>query len=115
MHSTAYEEITADSGVEARLREREAILESIIAMEEADQDRSDLIKRTYAITVVNRLWTALIADLGSSQNQYPRELKAQLISIGIFILRQCEAMRNDDSKDFSFIVEISQILEKGLA
>lgn len=114
MHS-AYEEITADSGSEARLHEREAFLQAIVAMEEADQAPGDTAKRVEAISMVHRLWTSLIADLGSVENQYPRELKAQLISIGIFILRHCEAMRTDEGKDFTAVVEISRILEKGLS
>ena len=111
----AYDEVAAESGTEARLREREAFLQAIVAMEEADDSPSDADKRTLAISMVHRLWTTLIADLGSVHNQYPRELKAQLISIGIFILRQCESMRTDDSKEFSALIEISRILEKGLA
>ncbi|MCG6859117.1 MAG: flagellar biosynthesis regulator FlaF [Salaquimonas sp.] len=114
MHN-AYDEIAADSGTEARLREREALLQSIVAMEEADRNPSDAVRRTNAIVAVNRLWSTLVTDLASAQNQYPRELKAQLISIGIFVLRQCEAMRTDENKDFAAIVDISRTLEKGLA
>ena len=111
----AYEEIAADSGSEARLREREALLQSIVAMEEADLNPSDPAKRMNAIVLVNRLWTVLVSDLASAQNHYPRELKAQLISIGFFIMRQLDAVRNDETKDFAAIVEISRTLEQGLA
>ena len=111
----AYEEITADSGADARLREREALLHSIVAMEEADQAPSDAVKRAQAVSQVSRLWTVLVSDLASAQNQYPRELKAQLISIGFFVLRHLEAVRTDETKDFAAIIEICQTLEKGLA
>ena len=112
---TAYDEIVSDSAGEARLHEREAILHTIAVMEDADRDPSSAAKRTDAVVAVTRLWTSLIADLASVQNQYPNELKARIISIGLFVLRHCEAARNDETKDFAAVIEISRMLEKGLA
>lgn len=114
MHSS-YAEIIEDSAEQGRSSEREALLHSIAVMEDADRDRSNPGKRAMAIYTVNRLWAMMLEDLASPQNGYPPQLRAQIVSIGIFILRQCEVLRSDRTKDFSVIAEISRIIEKGLA
>lgn len=112
--NTAYDEILEESAGESRSREREAMRASIEAMEEADRNPGDPAARANAIFLTSRLWSALLEDLASADNGYPDELKAQIISIGIFVLRQCEALRSDTEKDFAAIAEISRILEEGL-
>ena len=114
VHSS-YAEILDDSAVESRSRESRAMRLSITAMEEADADRVNNVKRSTEIYTVSRLWSALLEDIASPQNAYPAELKAQIISIGIFILRECEALRRDTRRDFETLTEICRIIEKGLA
>lgn len=111
----SYAEILEDSASQSRSQEREAMSLSISAMEAADADPSNPGKRATAIFTVSRLWTTLLEDLATPDNAYPSQLKAQLISIGIFILRQCEALRQDPKKDFETLTDISRIIEKGLA
>ena len=112
---SSYAEIIDDSAEHGRSSEREALLLSIVAMEEADRDPSNPGKRANAIYAVSRLWATLLEDLASPQNGYPPELRAQIVSIGIFILRQCEHLRRDNARNFAVVTEICRIIEKGLA
>jgi flagellar protein FlaF len=53
-------------------------------------------------------------DLGSSENELPVELRANLISIGLWLLREGEAVRQGQSQNFEGLIEVSQIIRDGI-
>lgn len=115
MMQDSYLEMVEDSAVEARGRERQALRRSIDAMRAADASPADQSARTQAIASVNQLWSAMMEDLASPDNDLPAELRASIISIGIFVLRQCDVMRTNPEMGFDGIIEISTVIEEGLA
>ena len=56
----------------------------------------------------------LIEDLAAPDNGLPRELRAQIVSIGIWILRELERIRGDDKANFGDLIEVSRAIRKGL-
>jgi flagellar protein FlaF len=72
------------------------------------------IETVEAIHFVNRIWTTFIDDLGKDDNELPRELRANLISIGLWLLREADAVRRGDSENFSGLIDISQIIRDGI-
>ncbi len=67
-----------------------------------------------AIMFTTKLWAVLIEDVMGPQNALPRELRAQIVSIGIWILRDLERIRDDPTKDFADVIEVSRAIQKGL-
>ena len=67
-----------------------------------------------AIHFMNRVWTSFIEDLGSSDNALPKELRANLISIGLWLLREAEEVRQGRSNNFEGLIEVSQIIRDGI-
>jgi flagellar protein FlaF len=67
-----------------------------------------------AIHFLNRVWTTFIEDLGSSENELPVELRANLISIGLWLLREAEEVRQGRSDNFEGLIEVSQIIRDGI-
>ena len=63
---------------------------------------------------MNRVWTSFIEDLGSPDNALPRELRANLISIGLWLLREAEEVRQGRSENFEGLIEVSQIIRDGI-
>ena len=63
---------------------------------------------------MNRVWTSFIQDLGSTDNELPKELRANLISIGLWLLREAEAVRQGESENFDGLIEVSQIIRDGI-
>jgi flagellar protein FlaF len=63
---------------------------------------------------MNRIWTSFMEDLGSSENELPVELRANLISIGLWLLREGEAVRQGQSQNFEGLIEVSQIIRDGI-
>ena len=61
-----------------------------------------------------RLWTTIIDDLGSEENALPKELKAAIISVGIFVLKEIERIRQGESNDYDTLIEITRSIRDGL-
>ncbi len=54
-------------------------------------------------------------DLAKPENELPSALRADLISIGLFILKETEQMRLEKSVNFQTIIDISTTIKNGLA
>jgi flagellar biosynthesis activator protein FlaF len=67
-----------------------------------------------ALFFVTRLWTILLEDLAEEGNGLPSPLKASVISIGIWVLRRVEEIRQGKTDDFSGLIEVSQSISNGL-
>lgn len=111
----AYSDILEDDQTGAKERELELFREGISLMMESDSDPAHIGKRAEAIYHNSRLWTHLLDDLASSENALADELKANLISIGIFVIKHFGKMREDRTLDFSIAVELSETINRGLS
>jgi flagellar protein FlaF len=67
-----------------------------------------------ALHFTNRVWTTFVEDLGSSDNALPKELRANLISIGLWLLRETEDIRQGRTDNFEGLIEVSQIIRDGI-
>lgn len=114
MFKLAYSEVVSDAPSEARAREREAVQRAIELMQKAEEAGYASREAIVALNFVRNLWTILIEDLASPNNLLPPVLRAQLISIGISILRQAEDIRLEKEKSFANLIEISRLIMEGL-
>lgn len=114
MYQFSYADIQTDSIADAKDRERQVLDRSIELLIEAQQTGVDSYKAIEAIHFVHRVWTTFLDDLGNPENQLPKELRANLISIGMWVLRESEAIRQGTSNNFDGLVEVSQIIRDGL-
>jgi flagellar protein FlaF len=88
MYQFSYAEVLDETPRGARERERHAISHS--------------------------LWGAFLEDLASPDNDLPQKLRADLISIGLWIMRECEQIRLEKSSNFKGIIEVSAAIRDGL-
>ena len=114
MHKQRYAEILEDDQKVARERERMALDRSIELMEQATVEASNPAIVATAITFTSKLWTLLVEDLAAPANGLPKELKAQIVSIAIWILRELERLRSGASKGFDDLIEVSKAIRDGL-
>ena len=114
MYQFSYAEIQTDSVADARDRERQLLDRSISLLSAARDKGAQSLQSIEALQFVNRIWTAFITDLGNSENQLPRELRANLISIGLWLLREAETVRQGRSANFDGLIEVSQIIRDGI-
>ncbi|MDZ5698461.1 flagellar biosynthesis regulator FlaF [Chelativorans sp. M5D2P16] len=114
MYQFSYSEIQADSVADAKDREGQLLTRSIELLDAARKAGPNSHEAIEAILFMNRVWTALVEDLGSPENELPEALRANLISIGLWLLREGEEVRQGRSDNFDGLIEISQIIRDGL-
>lgn len=114
MLNQAYAESIEDAQRDARNQESKVLSVSIEKMSDSDGDRENAAKRQEAISFTSRVWNFLLDDLTSRDNQSSDELKAALISIGIYIMKYLEKMRKDQNSQFHPLIEITSTILLGL-
>ena len=67
-----------------------------------------------ALLFLRRLWNALIEDLSHPENGLPQALRASLISVGLWILKEADLVRLAKSENFDGLIEMNTILRDGL-
>lgn len=114
MYQFSYADIQTDSVADAKERERHLLTRSIDLLVEAANAGTQSMQAVEALHFTNRVWTALLEDLSSDENALPKELRANLISIGLWLLRETEDIRQGRSNNFDWLIEVSQIIRDGI-
>jgi flagellar protein FlaF len=114
MYRFNYAEVLEESPKTAREREHQAILHSVALLTAAEAKGPSSKESVEALFFVQRLWAAFIEDLARSDNDLPPALKADLISIGIWILGETDNIRLNKSKNYRGIIDVSQSIAEGL-
>ncbi|WP_306118284.1 MULTISPECIES: flagellar biosynthesis regulator FlaF [unclassified Roseitalea] len=109
-----YAEIEADALASSREREQQLLDQSIALMQRAIEQGPQSMAAVEAMHFTVRIWTHLLNDLAGPENELSDELRAGLISIGIWILREAEAVRQGDSDNIGEILDITRIIRDGL-
>ncbi|MDN2567255.1 flagellar biosynthesis regulator FlaF [Aquibium sp. A9E412] len=114
MYQFSYSEIQTDSVADAKDRERQLLSRSIDLLASAREKGPQSQESVEAIHFLNRVWTAFVDDLANPDNELPKELRANLISIGLWLLREAEEVRQGRSDNFEGLIEVSQIIRDGM-
>lgn len=114
MYQFSYAEIQTDSIADAKDRERQLLSRSIDLLMSAREVGPSSMQAIEAVHFMNKVWTSFIDDLGSADNELPTELRANLISIGLWLLREGEEVRQGRSDNFEGLIEVSQIIRDGI-
>jgi len=114
MYQFSYADIQADAVADAKDRERQLLDRSIDLLVAARENGVDSMQAVEATHFLNRVWSTFLEDLGSADNELPKELRANLISIGLWLLREAEAIRQGQSDNFDGLIEVSQIIRDGI-
>lgn len=114
MYQQRYAEIASESGKSARQRERQA-LETAIAKLALGKARGALSPEAFEATdFLRRLWSIFIMDLSNDDNGLPPDLRASLISIGIWVRREADLIDQGKSENFDGLIDVNQLIADGL-
>ena len=83
--------------------------------EAADKAGPQSREAVEALLFVRKLWAILVEDLAKPENDLPQKLRADLISIGLWVMREAEQIRLEKSANFKGMIEVSQSIRDGLA
>lgn len=115
MYQFSYAEVLDETPQGARQRERQAIERSIELLQAADKAGPQSREAVEALHFARKLWAILVEDLAKPENDLPQKLRADLISIGLWLMREAEEIRLDKSTNFKGMIEVSETIRDGLA
>jgi|688.fasta_scaffold1183738_1 flagellar protein FlaF len=114
MYNKSYAIIAQESPQHYRRVERALLEQAIDELRSACIHGSMSVEMFKATARLRRIWSALISDLSNENNALPDELRASLISIGIWIQKELDKIDAGKSDNYSGIIEINQIIVNGL-
>ncbi|WP_298957360.1 flagellar biosynthesis regulator FlaF [uncultured Methylobacterium sp.] len=114
MYRFSYSEILEDSSELCRERERAAFDRAIGLLRTADAGEARLEDRGEAVSFLHRLWDILIDDLISPENGLPDGLRADLVSIGLWSMREASEALRTPSRSLAALIEVNSTIRDGL-
>lgn len=114
MYQFSYAEVLEDAPQNAREREYEAFDRSVQLLRAAQKAGVQSRECVEAVLFTHRLWNILLDDLASPENDLPKELRAELISIGLWIVREVDQLRQGKAEGLQTIIDVSENIRDGL-
>ncbi|WP_186392972.1 MULTISPECIES: flagellar biosynthesis regulator FlaF [unclassified Pannonibacter] len=114
MYKSSYAQTMDEFGNDPRQDEREALGIVISQLELAREKGVRSREAAEAIFNARRVWTFLLESLSENSNDLPVEIRADLISIGIWVLKELERLRRYETESFDAIIEINGIIRDSL-
>jgi flagellar protein FlaF len=114
MYQSFYTEHLAETPKECRARERRAFDRAIELLKRAQVGGEATSESADALHFLCRLWGALIEDLVSADNDLPETLRADLVSIGFWVIKEADLVRSGQSTNFRGLIDICETVRDGL-
>jgi flagellar biosynthesis activator protein FlaF len=114
MYQFSYAEVLDETPKGARERERLAIEHSIELLREARGAGANSREAIEAALYVQRLWSILVEDLAKAENDLPKPLRAELISVGLWLMREADQIRLEKPVSLDGMIEVSTAIRDGL-
>ncbi len=114
MFRNAYKDIASDDFSTERANEAMALDHAIRLMKEGEEKGMKSVEAVKARHFIRRLWLYFLDDLTDPANGLPDALKAQLISIGIWVVRESDRIGEGEVKSFADLIGIMEIIRDGL-
>jgi flagellar protein FlaF len=92
-----------------------AFTKAALLLEEAKGKTGNIEEYSKALRFNHLLWTIIQADLTEPENALPNEIKANVMSLSIFVDKQTtKAMRSSNAADLDVLININRNLAAGL-
>ena len=80
---------------------------------ERERDPRTMARFMDALNWNNQVWDAFVEDVGTEGNVLPRELRAAIVSLGIWVTRET-ALIAEDKGDVDALISVNRAIMKGL-
>lgn len=115
MRADEYADVRQTAPSLAREQEVEAFETGIALMEAARDQPAQSAEAINAARYIQRLWRYLLKDVNDPANELSDELKANLVSIGLFVFKETDRILASDSSDWTGLIDINRTVREGLS
>jgi flagellar protein FlaF len=92
-----------------------AFTKAALLLEDAKKQTKNIEEYAKALRFNHLLWTIIQADLTEPENELPPEIKANVMSLSIFVDKQTtKALRSSNATDLDVLININRNLAAGL-
>ena len=106
---------TQKSSMPPREVEAMAFTKAALMLQDAKKDLDDYDTYAAALKFNQLLWTIIQADIIDEANQLPDQLKANILSLSIFVDKQTvTALSDTDAEHLDSLIDINKNLAEGL-
>jgi flagellar protein FlaF len=92
-----------------------AFTKAALLLEDAKKSIGNITEYSKSLRFNHLLWTIIQADLTDPENQLPPEIKANVMSLSIFVDKQTtKALRSTSATDLDVLININRNLAAGL-
>ena len=102
-----------DSSIELRRIEKAVFDNVIVELKSYDPGFSTM--REAALDKMEQLWLVMLEDVVHPGNLLSDELKGKLVSVGIWVIKECYALRCDSQKALDQLIDINEIISDSLS
>ncbi len=114
MYEFSYSEVIEESPQVMRAHERLA-MDRVIDMLRTARARGPGTREVVeALFYLRRLWAIFLDDLRNPDNELPEQLRAGIVSIGIWMNKEIDRVRSGQTGDLTPMIEINEIIRDGL-
>jgi flagellar biosynthesis activator protein FlaF len=114
MYEFAYNDVIEDSRQTLRERER-AAMDRVIGMLRSAQEKGPGSRELIdALFYLRRLWSLFIDDLNDPNNELPAQMRAGIVSIGVWMMKEIDRVRGGLTHDLTPMIEINELIRDGL-
>ncbi|MEW5422248.1 flagellar biosynthesis regulator FlaF [Amorphus sp. 3PC139-8] len=114
MYKFSYAEVLDDASDERRGREVMALEHGIELLQKAKAGDPSAPTTIEAIRFIQQLWGFLIRDLSDDTNGLAEQLRADLISIGLWVIREADRVLSGASTNIAGLIEVNRSIRDGL-
>ncbi len=115
MYQKYYHDIAINSQRHCREIEKYVISRAISDLQKGLEVGPDSVETVKACALIQNIWSIFLAEAINDDNHLPNDLRANLISIGVWIQRELKDLSEGKSMNFKGLIEINQIIADGLA
>ena len=90
-----------------------ALLTAKDLRERSDRDPRRMAQIMDALNWNNQVWDAFVEDVGTEGNMLPRELRAAIVSLGIWVTRET-GMVSSGEGDIDALIAVNRAIMRGL-
>lgn len=114
MYQFSYADILSDDARAARDEERQAFDIVIARLENARRRGPSSGEAIAALHLLDRFWRFLMEDIVHPDNGLPASLKTSLLHVGLWILKEIDALRSGRAHSFDALIDINATIRDGL-
>ena len=114
MYRFSYAEILDESATLNRERERLALDQAVELLTLAAKAEPGSREVLAAVAYLQKLWGFFISDLADANNELPRDLRATLASLGLWVIQECDRVISGSGGNISLLIEVNTAIRDGL-